>query len=527
MNRDYHTVLKSSSLSTFTLNRIKSLADQDLSDMMRRASNPMASYTSHEYTQKVVPLFSEMSRSKALRAEANFLMEKNQTAVFKMQSYDETCDCSSNSSDSLPLMPSIDSSPNLQAKIYDAPSHPSSSGSGQICSTPSIMSGSAIVPPEERSSSSNRSHLNAIAVSLDEPSYLSETLSSIEKLQPLRRQTYNVNMFDSVDGDSCPPEQSYAEYLKARAAPAEKSLPLPRLAPSASLMQGTSASASRRQSLPSSPVKDFVTPTIKPVTNSPSANLLPATTTPAIKPVANVPSASLLSGTAASQKKQLKAVTPNPIGSPIRSVTPVISSRRNSSPLDTTNTTPESSQYKRRHSLGTPPTGGLLPPAPTYSLKAPVPRRQSITNSYSVFSNSEEDSSHAQRAGLLSRSSDIDRALTSSGKSTEIEKPRVKQAFERISDTGSEVSGKQKEGQDQCWEIIPGASCTHSSVEATTDLYGLHLQEEQRRNNAARCIVGMFLRQRAARFSPVNGPKPSIYRISRFFSIVVSHPTPI
>ena len=217
--------------------------------MSRKNSHP-AVLNSRAYIQKVVPVHSEMTRSKLLQAEAGLLLERNLSTVLRLQQSEEMCDCNLSWQDSEALPPLMS-----QEKSYLRSHEPADKSQCKVSTPASLFS----------FASSNAKELGRL-------------IGRTPRLINRQPQPADDLDYDSGESENPSPEDTYAEYVRTHTLPSDPPLPSLIPAPSASLLQGTVASL-RRQSLPTNQSRDTFS--------------------------------SRLQGTIVSQSKQTASLTPN------------------------------------------------------------------------------------------------------------------------------------------------------------------------------------------------------------------------
>ena len=413
-------------------------------------------------------------------------MERSQSAMLRLHSFEEPID---DNTILLESLPSTDSLPFLlltkssdQAEENGIP-HPSMSRQRKVIQGSRLPSDGSVA-----SSGGNLSTGDSIT-----------SINQVEKLQPLKRPPSASLFFENMETESSSPEQSYLEYLKTRSLPYDKNLPQLRPPPSASLLQGTAASSLRRQSLTlASPVKDTI------AVASPVRSV--------------VPSASLLSGTAASQKR-MSTQTRSPtttLPSPGRDATP----RRHSTPVKRFEER-DPSQYRRRHSTGTS-ASPLQFPGTSPTKEKLQGRRSSATNTTTIklpdAITTPKDHMYSSLDMLLRKTA----AVTAKA----VSRPTlVREKRDIVPDKNASMGmnvrlpiGGTAGRIIEVWRGVGSGS--DESVDSTLSFGQKECQAKiMKREAAARCIIRMFLRQRAKRFASLTAKAPIIH-ISRFFALV-------
>ena len=198
--------------------------------MFRKPPNS-AVLNSHAYNQKIVPVLSEMNRSKLLQAEAGLLLEKNMSNVLRFQQSDEIGDSSLSLTDPDGLPPLVS-----QEKSYLRSHEPADESQ---CKGPAQAS------------------LFACNINTREISRSNSRTKHVERLRLINRQSQPSDDvdYDSEESENPSPEDTYAEYVRTHTLPPDPALPSLLSPPSASLLQGTAASL-RRQSLPTNQSRD-------------------------------------------------------------------------------------------------------------------------------------------------------------------------------------------------------------------------------------------------------------------------------
>jgi hypothetical protein len=437
--------------------------------MFRRTSNN-GILTSREYNQKIVPLFSEVTRSKTLQAESVVLIEKNQTALVKLGLANDSFDCScsashdpSPSSETLPILISQEKSWARSCENTDE----------------------HLLKPVTRNVLEHLQYTGSIAVETSQKSSgglpngngMSSTTSINErKLQPIRQELIPmVAQSDSDDSDSPTPEQTYAEYLRTHTLPQDPPLPHLKNPPSASLLQGTAASL-RRQSL--------------------ASNLARRVS------VAAPPSNSLLQETDLSSKQR---------------------TGRNSS----STTSPTDAMFIRRRSsagIATPsPLTSTSSSASTSPTKEPQPCILKQNNLTSTGINCPCDTSVESASSFhlfLTRTADRSSKLSQSTSARESRnkdycKPPVNQGLRR-SRKGFAMSSLDR---SEFWQKVLMIAYAQKSSEFVVSEHRERIRKVEKK--AACCIARLFLRRRATRFAILNFRREKVYHISRFFAKVV------
>ena len=187
---------------------------------------------SHAYIQRIVPVLSEMNRSKLLQAEAGLLLEKNMTNVLRLHQPDEKGDSDLFLTDPESLPPLVS-----QEKSYLRSHDPADESQ---CKGPTQASLFAIGNMNSREISRSNSRT-----------------THVERLRLINRQPQPSDDvdYDSEESENPSPEDTYAEYVRTHTLPPDPTLPSLSSPPSASLLQGTAASL-RRQSLPTNQSRD-------------------------------------------------------------------------------------------------------------------------------------------------------------------------------------------------------------------------------------------------------------------------------
>lgn len=462
--------------------------------MTRRPSNPFKTYTSHEYNQKVVPLISEMSRAKHLRAESTLLMEKNLSVLYRLESSNEPDDCRSLSLDSslstLPTSPSRDLSPiSMRSQSLDQTRIAQPPLTAILKKTPIPLT---ILEAHPRARES-------ICDTVTSVPHIDTTPQS-EKLQPLSRPVVASSLTHDAGEELLSPEASYMEYLRMH-----KSLPQLRSTPSISLLQGTVATSLKKQSIPEI---DMV------ITVS----------------MSEIPASSVLAGTTSLLKRKKQNATA-PLASSHNDSSPLLTLRC-TSPLD--GYSPSTMVYKRRNSTGTPtpsPSNQVQVLSNVIKKRAPTARRHSTSNS-KLFSATCPNSNTYSSVDIL---------LTRSNPRPHLEAPRrIKRAMIKtkiimteeneidISTLQKDVEVAQREvgekvdwGQDNL--DIPITQMIEERLAVVQHEYNRIPSDDQiKENKAARIIVGLFLRRRAARSASLKIlTARKICHMSKFYSIVV------
>ena len=438
-------------------------------NMFRRTSNNGV-LTSREYNQKVVPLFSEMTRSKTLQAESVVLIEKNQTALVKLRlandSFDSSCSGTINSSspETLPILISQEKSWTRSCEATDE----------------------HLLKPVTRSM---LEHLQFTGSMVVDNSQKSSGGIHDKKLQPIRQDLKSMSpQSDSDDSDSPTPEETYAEYLRTHTLPQDPPLPQLKNPPSASLLQGTAASL-RRQSLASNLTRRIS------LSVPPSISLLQETTTSQSRHV-SIPNSDLSS-------KQWTG--------------------RNSS----STTSPTDAMLTRRRSgagIATPSpltsTSSSVSSSPT---KEPQPTGLKLNNlaSTGIYGSSDTSVESASSFHMfLSRSVDRSNKLSQSTSSRESRnkdylKPPVNQGGRR-SRKGFALSALDR---SEFWQKVVIIAHAQRASEHVVSQHRERMKIVERK--AACCIARLFLRRRATRFAILNFRREKVYHISRFFAKVV------
>jgi hypothetical protein len=445
--------------------------------MFRRTSNN-GTLTSREYNQKIVPLFSEMTRSKTLQAESIVLIEKNQTALVKLglanNIFDYSCSASIDSSPSSETFPILIS----QEKSWTRSSENSDEHFLKPVTRNMLehlqFAGSVVVETSQKSSGGL---LNGMS---------STTSLHERKLQPISQELIPmVALTDSDDIDSPTPEQTHAEYLRTHTLPLDPPLPQLKNPPSASLLQGTTASL-RRQSLASNLARKIS------AAAPPSSSLLQETTTSQLRHV-SIPSSDLSS-------KQWTG-------------------RKSSSPTDA---------MLSRKRIG----AGIATPSPLTSAsssasasptKEPQPCILKQNNLVSTGINCSSDTSVESASSFhlfLTRTTDRSSKLSQSTSTRESRnkdyyKPPVNQGVRR-SRKGFAMSSLDR---SEFWQKVVVIAHAQRSSEFVVSEYRDRIRKVEKK--AACCIARLFLRRRATRFAIMNFRREKVYHISRFFAKVV------
>ena len=202
-----------------------------LSIMFRKPPNS-AVLNSHAYNQRIVPVLSEMNRSKLLQAEAGLLLEKNMSSVLRIQQSDEIGDSNMSLTDPEGLPPLVS-----QEKSYLRSHDPADESQFKGPAQASLFAIGNINSREISRSNSRTTHVERIRLINRQP-------------QPSDDVDY-----DSEESENPSPEDTYAEYVRTHTLPPDAALPSLSSPPSASLLQGTAASL-RRQSLPTNQSRD-------------------------------------------------------------------------------------------------------------------------------------------------------------------------------------------------------------------------------------------------------------------------------
>lgn len=443
--------------------------------MYRRTSN-IGILTSREYAQKIVPLFSEVTRSKTLQAESVVLIQKNQSALVKLQLANDSLDCSSDSltCEALPILISQEKSWIRSCENTDQ----CFIKSATTTNLEQLQFTGSMVADNCQKSSGGLTNCTS-----------STTFIHEKKLQPIHQEFKSMStQSDSDDSDSPTPEETYAEYLRTHALPQDPQLPYLKNPPSASLLQGTAASI-RRQSF---------TPNItkRPVTISPSSNLSQDTPSPQSRH-ASIPNPNLSS-------KQWTA--------------------RNSSYT----TSPTDAMFCRRRSstgIATPSpltsTSTSISPSPS---KDPPPCSQKQSTKASIANNCSSDTSVESASSdfhlLLTRTVDRSNKLSQAINGRE---SRVKDYYKAPLNQGARRSRKgfalSALDRSEFWQKLLMIARAQSAFEFVVSQHRERITEVERK--AARCITRLFLKRRATRFAILNFRREKVYDISRFFAKVV------
>jgi hypothetical protein len=443
--------------------------------MFRRTSNNGV-LTSREYNQKIVPLFSEMTRSKTLQAESVVLIEKNQTALVKLglanNSFDYSCSASIDSSPSSETLPILISQEKSWTRSCENTDEHFLKPATRNMLEHLQFTGSVVVDTSQKSSGGL-------------PNGMSSTTSLHErKLQPISQELIPmVALSDSDDSDSPTPEQTYAEYLRTHTLPLDPPLPQLKNPPSASLLQGTTASL-RRQSLASNLARKIS------VSAPPSSSLLQETTTSQLRHV-SIPSSDLSS-------KQWNG--------------------RNSS---STNSPTDAILSRKRISAGiaTPsPLTSASSSASASPTKEPQPCILKQNNLVSTGINCSSDTSVESASSFhlfLTRTTDRSSKLSQSTSTRESRKPPVNQGVRR-SRKGFAMSSLDR---SEFWQKVVVIAHAQRSSEFVVSEYRERIRKVEKK--AACCIARLFLRRRATRFAIMNFRREKVYHISRFFAKVV------
>lgn len=454
--------------------------------MFRRQSNT-AVLTSHEYSQKIVPLFSEMSRSKTLQAEAVVLMEKNLHTVTRLQLVEFN---------GLPESADLQTASNAFPYLM---SH------GKLCSKSSDhIDDDESRPVTRRASNQNQPFASSPLLDVANKHLRHKNLGcsaispNIERLRPLgdtsKKATYS-SQSESDDSDATSPEETYAEYLKTRLLPQDPPLPTLKNPPSASLLQGTAASQ-MRQNQPTNRVKEILQ--ISPTTN-------------------------LLQGTVASQSRKLSIPCPDQSQRPW--------TRRGSS--SSTNSPTDALLIKLRLSSTVSTASSLcstsssISSSPAKELQ-PCVQRQSNSTQNTLYSCSGTTSMDSLSSVLDTASTlNIERSTkqTNSTASTHISKAehRVKEHFR--STVLQEGRRNTKDfamsalDRSHFWHNVLALSFVQSAFKS--DLVEQRAKRKAKEIAAAQCIMRALLRRRAKRFAFVCLRKESMNHISRLIAKVV------
>lgn len=458
--------------------------------MFRRQSNP-AVLTSYEYSQKIVPLFSEMSRSKTLQAESDVLMEINLHTVARLQSVEP--DGLSESADFPPVSQAF---PHLMSpgKLYSKSSdHVDDDESRPVTRRASNQNQSTASPLLSDIANRNLRHKN-LGCSAISP--------NTERLRPLdnsSKKALNSSQSESDDSDATSPEETYAEYLRTRSLPQDPPLPTLKNPPSASLLQGTAASQMRLNQ-PTKKVKEILQ----------------------IPPTMN-----LLQGTAASQSRKIsipsldqsqrawtrKGSTPSTI-----SPTDALLLRLKLTPTVTAGNPLSSTVSSLSSSISSSPAKELQP----------CVRRQSTTTQNTLYSGSGSTS-------IDSFSSFVDAAPTyaierSTKQSHSMASTHSSKAEQRIqeyfrSPVLHEGRRNRKEfamstlDRSNFWRDVLVISSMQTMFEG--DLVKQRTEREEKETAAAQCIMRALLSWRAKRFALVCLRRESLNHISRLIAKVV------
>ena len=471
--------------------------------MTRRPSNPFKIYTSHEYNQIVVPLVSEMSRAKQLRAESDVLMEKSISNQCRLQSSFGPSDCRSLSLDSISPRPT-----NLQIELPQ-----NSMRSQSLDQTVDIFfSQSPINARLKRTLTPSNLSGVTLATLAEYPRTRGDTIttvpriesdSQLEKLKPLLKHIDSSLLPDNPSGRLDSPEDSYGEYLRMH-----KPLPQLRSGPSASLLHGTVATSSRIQTIFVSPKKEMaVTSSRFEVTSTG----VPQETTTLLK-----------------QKKKKATVCPvnnshhSPTSTAIRCVSP------------TDGYSPSTMMYKRRNSTGTPtPISCNYVPNNIRTERVSTTRRHSASNTkmFSTTYTSPSGTSRPFPDAFLNRSTVPGRFETPVRTARDLLESKIilvkdSEITNDRSQKGDKLTLKQKEEIVVCWQNIldlPVANTVSEKLFTSQQDDDQILSDDKiKQNCAARIIVGLFLRPRRKRLESLKLSTISkVSYITRFHSIVV------
>ena len=473
--------------------------------MTRRPSHPSKTYTSYEYNQIVVPLVSEMSRAKQLRAESNVLMEKTLSNLNRFQSSYGPSDCRSLSLDSISprsTTPQVELPQNSmrsqsldQTEDISFPQSPINVRLKRIL-TPSNPSGVTLASLTEYPRTRNDTITIVPRI---------ESGTQLVKVKPLIKHLDPTLLPDDPCDRSPSPEESYAEYLRMH-----KPLPQLRSSPSASLLHGTVATSSRIQGI-------FVSPT-KEKLNFASRF--------------EVPSTGIIQETTTVLKKKKKKATACPVNNAYHS--PMLTATRCTSPSD--GYSPSTMLYKRRHSTGTPtPIACNHVPHPLNisTERVSSTRRHSASNTkmFSTTYTSPSSTSRPFPDDPLMRLNVRARLQTPNRTAHELLGSEVILVLDsKITNDQShkaiQLTQEQKEKIVDCWQNILDLPVAHTVPE---ELFSQRQDDDKilpddkmKQNNAARMIVGLFLRPRCKKFKSLKPSNTSeVSNISRFHSIVV------